>query len=78
MDRFTFETEEAKEEIMSWTGTPSEFWLNSETQDKGTLLMKLCEDIIHIQETIKGRKKASEDLSLTTPDFGSATSSGER
>ena len=58
VDRFTFESEEAKEEIMSWTGTPPEFWLNSETQDRGALLEKLCEDIIHIQETIKGRKKA--------------------
>ena len=58
VDRFTFETEKAKEEIMSWMGTPPEFWLNSETQDRGALLAKLCEDIIHIQETIKGRKKA--------------------
>ena len=58
VDRFTFESEEAKEEIMSRTGTPPEFWLNSETQDRGALLVKLCEDIIHIQETIKGRKKA--------------------
>ena len=67
VDRFTFESEEAKEEIMSWTGTPPEFWLNSETQDRGALLVKLCEDIIHIQETVKGRKRrSSEDSSLTT------------
>ena len=79
VDRFTFESEEAKEEIMSWTGTPPEFWLNSETQDRGALLVKLCEDIIHIKETIKGRKKrSSEDSSLTTQGYENETFSGER
>ena len=43
---------------MSWTGTPPEFWLHLETQERGALLEKLCEDIIHIQETIKGREKS--------------------
>ena len=43
---------------MSWTGTGPWFWTESDKLDRGALLEKLCEDIIHIQETIKGRKKA--------------------
>ena len=58
VDRFTFESEEAKEEIMRWTGIGPRFWIESEKLDRGVLLEKLCEDIIHIQETIKGKKKA--------------------
>ena len=57
VDRFTFESEEQKLEIMSWSGTSPQFWTESEDIDSEVLLDKLSVDILHIQDTIRGRKR---------------------
>ena len=57
VDRFTFESEERKLEIMSWSGTSPQFWTESEGVDSAELLNKSCEDILHIQDAIQRRKR---------------------
>ena len=58
VDRFTFESEEQKLEIMSWSGTSPQFWTESEGIDSEVLLDKLSVDILHIQDTIRGRTRS--------------------
>ena len=58
VDRFTFESEEQKLEIMSWSGTSPQYWTESEDIDSEVLLDKLSVDILHIQDTIRGRKRS--------------------
>jgi len=43
---------------MSWSGTSPQFWTESEDIDSEVLLDKLSVDILHIQDTIRGRKRS--------------------
>ena len=40
VDRFTFESEEAKLAVMSWTGTAPSYWTDLEAVDRQILLSK--------------------------------------
>ena len=57
MDRFTFESEDDKVRIMSWTGHGPLTWLESHDVPRGTLLEWVCDDLIHIQDAIQGRRR---------------------
>jgi hypothetical protein len=57
VDRFTFETEEDKIRIMSWTGKGPGVWLEAHDVPRETLLDWICDDLIHIQDAIKGRRR---------------------
>ena len=57
VDRFTFESEEDKIRIMSWTGKSPLTWIDSAGVDRQTLLDWICDDLIYIQDAIKGRKR---------------------
>ena len=57
MDRFTFESEDDKVRIMSWTGHGPSTWLESHGVPRETLLEWVCDDLIHIQDAIKGRRR---------------------
>ena len=57
VDRFTFESEEDKIRIMSWTGKSPLTWVESAGVNRETLLEWICDDLIYIQDAIKGRKR---------------------
>ena len=58
VDRFTFETEEDKLRIMSWTGKSPNFWIENANDESHTLVANLGDEISHIHQAIGGRKRA--------------------
>ena len=57
VDRFTFESEEEKLRIMSWTGRGPLAWTEVDEVPRETLLEWICDDLVYIQDAIKGRKR---------------------
>ena len=71
IDKFTFECEEDKLKIMSWTGSSPSFWIENANEDSQMLMDKLGDEISHIHQAIGGRKeRSSEGSSHTTVDSG--------
>ena len=79
VDKFTFECEEDKLRIMSWTGSSPSFWIENANQDTQMLMDKLGDEISHIHQAIGGRKElSSEGSSPTTADLERKTFEKER
>ena len=58
VDKFTFECEEDKLRIMSWTGSSPSFWIENANEDPQMLMDKLGDEISYIHQAIGGRKRA--------------------
>jgi len=58
VDRFTFETEEDKLNIMSWTGKSPNFWIENADEDPSSLADLLSDEISYLHQAISGRKRS--------------------